>query len=258
MEEKMRVFQVLKDIYLALCELFKACWDAVLGIFTYTAHYRALKRRKEKADVHHHFKTEARKANMKWTTEERKKIRRLRTSKAIPKQLKDNYVVYNYLSSVLLTSGPRDSLQDVLYNFYSFLHPYLAIYYSCYVDMRKILAADDPADYLMRRREALEGKYKRENANLFSRAKAVMDAKDKVTKELRKQERDYRRYRRDEDAAVDLKMLEIEKQIIAEQEAKLKTEKEQLSNAVAKETRRLKAEERADRDYINRREGSQR
>ena len=192
-------------------EMLRNLWMAFIGIFHYATHFKAQEEKKKQQDEHHYFREQSKKKLFKWVTKERAKIKSL--IKFIPGKDKHNMCIYNYVSSVLLTAHPKQTLEQVIHLFYTYIHPYLWVYYYSWRDMEKILNSKDPVKKFEGQLEQLKLKYKNME-DLKKRATMVLEVKKKVSLDIRKKETAFKKTRRMQEEHHDQEMLKIQEEIL--------------------------------------------
>ena len=206
----MHVSVILREIWFSLKEFFKACYYTTVGFFLFSRHQKNLEEQRRKADIHHHFKEERNKKNMRWVLKERARLRRLLSHSAIPKKRKNDWAVFNYISGVLLTVHPKNTVEQVVQTFYQYLHPYFLLYWCAYKDLKKILGKE-------RFNEAVVEEFRRKWADVpdvYARAEQIMEVHKKTTKELRDKERRARVRRTETEEKVDLELLKVDEAVL--------------------------------------------
>lgn len=208
------LFEKLRELWAAIWELFCNIWDSFWGVFSYAANFRKQERLKRQADEHYIFREESKKRMSKWVLKERKSMEKLLKSNTIPKKLKQDMSVYHYISTVLLNKNPNWTPEEMIYNFYMYLHPSYMAYFSAWRDLKHVLRMDAQSF-----KNCKDG-YLRKYANVMdtqSRASMVLDEKKKVALEIKKKQGDYQKYKRAITDKLDVEMLEIDKKVLEKQ-----------------------------------------
>ena len=217
----------LKELWIIFKEFWTALWDAILGVFLYSRHFRRQERLKQQQDEHFHFREESKRKMSKWVTKERARIERLKQSDSVPKKYKNDYSIYNYLASVVMQKNPNWTVEQTVKAFYDYLHPYIFGYWNLYTQFKTILNSDDPDGEFRRRKVGLKSRVN-SMPNVYGRALDVLNIKKKVTEEIREEEKKYRKHKRNVQNKLDLEMVRIDKEIAERQKKNAETKLKQL------------------------------
>ena len=183
----------IRELWAAVWELVRNAWDTFLGLFMYAAHFRNQERIKRQADEHYVFRQESKKRMSKWVLKERKSMEKLLKSKTIPKNLKNDLSIYHYVSTVLLAKNPNWTPEELVHNFYVYMHPSYLAYYSAWKDLKKVLRMDEKT--FMNSKKSYQEKYSG-IVDIHARAKIVLEEKKKVAMEIKRKQADYQKHKR--------------------------------------------------------------
>ena len=203
----------LSLLFWTFIEMLRNAWMAFTGVFLYATRFKQQEEKKKRQDEHYYFREQGKKKLFKWVVQERSKIKKMK--KFIPKKDRENMCIYNYISSVLLTAHPKQTLQQVIYTFYTYIHPYIWIYYHAWRDMTGILNSKDPTRKLEAQLESLKLKY-RNMEDLKTRALTVLNVKKKVSLDIRKKESEFKKKRILQEEIHDKEMLKMQEEILQE------------------------------------------
>ena len=201
----------LSLLFWAFVEMIRNAWMAFVGIFHYATHYKQQEEKKKREDEHHYFREQGKKKLFKWVTQERIKIKKMK--KFIPPKDRENKCIYNYISSVLLTAHPKQTLEQVVHTFYTYIHPYMWVYYYAWEDMAGILGSKEPVKKFESQLESLKLKYSNME-DLKARSLMVLGVKKKVSLDIRRKEGKLKKARMLEEETYDAEMLKMQEEIL--------------------------------------------
>ena len=222
------IWKRLGRMFYLMWDCVRLAWSAFTSIFLYASHFKRQEDKKKEQDVHHYFREESRKKMLRWAMQERRKIKNMK--KFIPEKDRENMCIYNYLSSVLLTTHPKQTLEQVIHVFYSYMHPYLWMYYHAWRELRIILNAKNPEKAFKQRLPLMRYKY-RNLEDLKKRSLQILEVKKQVSLAIRAKEKDYKKKLRDKEESADERMLQIQEEILQKRREEADKDLEALKKA---------------------------
>ena len=136
----------LLELWLAMVRFFLNLKDFVLGFFYMGFNLERKRRSKELQDSHKFYNDKVKTRMLKFRNKEKIRNQKIMKGKGIFKRFRENYVVNNYLNSVLVELKPHATIQQALSEQYGYLHPYLMGYYGIFTQLKKFSASGEKAD----------------------------------------------------------------------------------------------------------------
>lgn len=227
-----RTRESLFILFLHIKQFFKVFYDTVTGFFIYTSHFRDQQRQRQEMDTHYYFREELKRKQASWVLEERQKIAEYER-RALSRKQKNDMSIHNYIVSVLMITKPKQTIPQLLAEYYSYIHPYIMGYRSAALafkagEERGLGKAVDKARQIM----------PKDDEDILLRAEKILTKHKEAVLEIRAAERKYKEQKLQKQNTFDKKMIEHDIKILEQQKRDAATSLAALQTQLKKEQKK--------------------
>ena len=196
------MLQPIYNIIFLIGSIFKKIYNIIKGAILYSLNIADLREKEKILDRKQFFRQEGKKQMSRWVTEERLFLNRMSKQKWVPKNLKNNDAYFNYLFSVVMNISPHQTPEEIVHQFYDYIHPTFIQYHHISCTLRKYLNSGMSPERIEHLREMTYGL-----PDMFKRAEHVMKIKMQIVKKVKELEKNMKK-------AEDLKNKQIDEVMV--------------------------------------------
>ena len=205
-------------------EALFSVWYLVTGILLFGRQWRKQKKLASEMDLKYHYKQKVKKQTNLQSVQEKNMIGA--ELKKLTKAERNNYSVFNYITTLVYRMRPGMTMKDGIKEFYTFFHPWFISYHSAFKMVKMLIHSKDPELEFRKRLPTLKHQFGK-RLDVFHRADFVMERYKKVVQDISQEEKKLKRDRMKKTDTVDKKVLEKEREIM---QSRIDRDKEIVSN----------------------------